>query len=295
MANEDSEASRGFVPHLVSVIIPSYNRYDHLLRAVHSVKSQSYPLVEIIVVNDASTDPNYYQRLEGVHMIHLAQNSGGCPGTVRNYGVRFSSGEYVAFLDDDDVWKSEKLTVQISSLNAAHKAETRHLMCCSVASVFHDNSETCGNLLLCDDKKTQLVPKDYATLPEVLKFDDMEITNPVITSSVVLHRDLIELLPHLFSNSRYAQDWGLWKRCSQLTGCVLVKEPLVVLDTSLIDRSTNRWYSRQAILHLVERASISDATEVCTTTTTATSTTTPVISVSKTRIHSLIAGFAGIQ
>jgi GT2 family glycosyltransferase len=76
----------------VSVIIPTYNRFEYLQNAIASVKNQTYKNIEIIVVNDNSSQPDYYtQKLEGVTMIHLDQNSRvkkgyPCAGYVRNQG-----------------------------------------------------------------------------------------------------------------------------------------------------------------------------------------------------------------
>ncbi len=100
---------------LVSVIIPTYNREAELQRAVDSVLAQDYPELEIIVVDDASTravtlDLTPAAR-ELLRWVALATNSGGA--TARNAGIDAARGEVVAFLDSDDVWTSDKLTLQI--------------------------------------------------------------------------------------------------------------------------------------------------------------------------------------
>lgn len=111
-------------PGRVSVIIASHDRYDLLMESIESVKRQTYEDFEIIVVNDASVDERYYALIEDVMMIHLPYNIGR-PGLVRNVGIAAASGEFVAFLDDDDVWLPHKLATQLSAM----KAEGANISC----------------------------------------------------------------------------------------------------------------------------------------------------------------------
>ena len=86
----------------VSVIIPTYNRFKYLLNTIKSVKEQSYPNIEIIVVNDKSIQKEYYDydwESNNIKMIHLEKNSKEifgypCAGYVRNKGIELSSGKY---------------------------------------------------------------------------------------------------------------------------------------------------------------------------------------------------------
>lgn len=100
---------------LISVIIPTYNREKLIERAVRSVLNQSYSKLEVIVVDDGSTDqtetivkgiPD-----ERVHFYKLSQNGGA--GHARNEGVKLSNGEIIAFHDSDDEWRPEKLQRQM--------------------------------------------------------------------------------------------------------------------------------------------------------------------------------------
>jgi glycosyltransferase involved in cell wall biosynthesis len=104
----------------VSVIIPTYNRRMALLRAIQSVLDQTFKDYEIIVVNDHSTDDTEHYlstlQVKDLHQIHLDRNNGG--GFARNQGIDRSSGDYIAFLDDDDAWEPTKLEEQMTLLSS---------------------------------------------------------------------------------------------------------------------------------------------------------------------------------
>ena len=100
---------------LISVIIPSYNRFQFLTNALDSVINQTYQNLEIIIINDGSSEKEYYESSfeERIKLIHLKENqtrlNGFGPGSIRNFGINEAKGKYIAFLDDDDLWLPNKL------------------------------------------------------------------------------------------------------------------------------------------------------------------------------------------
>ncbi|MEO0557087.1 MAG: glycosyltransferase family A protein [Bacteroidota bacterium] len=110
---------------LVSVIIPVYNGERFIAEAVESVLAQTYPHVELVVVDDGSTDASasIVERYEGVRLIRQ-ENQGD--GVARNRGVEESTGELLAFLDADDRWRPEKLTLQVAYM--ADNPEAGHVL-----------------------------------------------------------------------------------------------------------------------------------------------------------------------
>ena len=97
----------------VSVVIPSYNYGRYLAAAIESVLAQTYSNVEVIVVDDGSTDDSAeVLRRYGDRLRCLRQPNGGV-SAARNHGIRESSGEFIAFLDADDLWHPEKLERQL--------------------------------------------------------------------------------------------------------------------------------------------------------------------------------------
>jgi glycosyltransferase involved in cell wall biosynthesis len=103
---------------LVSVIIPAYNAADLLDEGIQSVRRQEHRPLEIIVVDDGSTDQTpAVARQAGPEVRYLAQANAG-PGAARNRGIAAAAGELIGFLDDDDLWSADKLAVQVAMLRA---------------------------------------------------------------------------------------------------------------------------------------------------------------------------------
>lgn len=104
---------------LVSVIIPTYNRGQLILDSVNSVLNQTYKNIELIVVDDCSTDGTK-EIIESIKdfrikYIKLGKKSGAC--VARNKGIEKSTGEFIAFNDSDDLWLPEKINSQLDFLN----------------------------------------------------------------------------------------------------------------------------------------------------------------------------------
>jgi glycosyltransferase involved in cell wall biosynthesis len=107
------------MPGLVSVLIPTYNRAYCLCRAIDSALAQTYPHLEVLVVDDGSTDatPELVRSAYGSdpRVRYLPKPNGGV-SSARNHALREARGDFVAFLDSDDVWKPWKLQAQIACL-----------------------------------------------------------------------------------------------------------------------------------------------------------------------------------
>lgn len=110
---------------VVSVIIPTYNRAERLHVSVESVIAQTHRPIELLVIDDGSTDdtPAAMNRLEaqaraaGLTTVFVRKENGGC-ASARNVGLERATGEWIAFLDDDDRWLPEKTEKQLARLAA---------------------------------------------------------------------------------------------------------------------------------------------------------------------------------
>lgn len=108
---------------LVSIIIPTFNAQAHIAETIQSVFEQTHQCWELIVVDDCSKDDTEQVVQELIadepraRLIRLADNSGG-PATPRNVGIKHARGEFLAFLDADDIWCNEKLKSQLAFMTA---------------------------------------------------------------------------------------------------------------------------------------------------------------------------------
>tara|TARA_B110000483_G_scaffold99364_1_gene121844 strand:+ start:10474 stop:11268 length:795 start_codon:yes stop_codon:yes gene_type:complete len=168
---------------LVSVVIPVYNADAYIKKTIESVQLQTIKDIEILVIDDCSTDDSVNICLElastdlRIKVFKSALNF-GCPGGPRNIGVANSSGKWVAFLDADDIWHRQKLEVQLAVLKAS-------------------NLQFCSSLL-----KKFKVDSDYSTTNEVTSSDfkivsymSQMFNYQTPTSSVILERSLAQSEP----------------------------------------------------------------------------------------------------
>ena len=233
----------------VSVIIPTYNRFEYVLNAIESVKNQTYKDVEVIVVNDCSTQQEYYTdhpQLMGdnVFLTNLPKNSRDVFGIVspgghaRNIGMMLASGDYIAFLDDDDYWLPEKLEKQISQMEA-HDCK----ISCTEALFGHGvyDSEKKYKRWHLDHywqtlkrkkfrRRQSMLYRMYENEVNIWGTDEIHAWNCTCGgSSIVMHKSLIEEAGY-FPIMSFADDWAYWKKIIQYSNCVALKEALVYID-----------------------------------------------------------------
>lgn len=122
---------------LVSVVVPVYNGASFLGECLQSLLAQDYPAVEIVVVDDGSTDqsPAIAERFRAVRVLRRAHEG---LGPTRNAGIAAATGPLIGFCDADDVWKPEKTRIQVDYLRAHPEVD---LVLCRQDTVFEDGAE----------------------------------------------------------------------------------------------------------------------------------------------------------
>lgn len=137
---------------LVSVIITAYNRTEFLEAAIESVKKQSYGNIEILVIDDGSATDAIEQlcfRIGGVK--YLRKENGGI-SSARNYGLDNAKGDYLAFLDDDDLYKPHRVEVQLQAFKAYPDVGLVH----SAAEVIDAQGKPTGQIIGASKNKAHL-------------------------------------------------------------------------------------------------------------------------------------------
>jgi glycosyltransferase involved in cell wall biosynthesis len=128
---------------LISVVIPTYNRADFIANTINSVLNQTYQNIEILVVDDASTDQteSAVQALNDprIKYIRLPENTSGTK--PRNTGILESRGRYIALLDSDDEWLPDKLQKQLHFINQ-NAANEENIICFTGLILKSDNGES---------------------------------------------------------------------------------------------------------------------------------------------------------
>lgn len=199
-----------------SVIIPTYNRSKFLTDTINSVLNQTIEDLEVIVCDDGSTD-NSKQVVEKIAKLDkrvrwLPGKHAGRPAPARNRGIKEAKGEWIAFLDDDDTWISDKLEKQLQ-----YAENNNYSFVC-----------TNGFRKIGDDIKDNLLKVDEKSF----NFETLIKTNYVINSSVIVKKSLLEKVS-LVPESKYmkaVEDYGLWLRIALKEKIGYLNEPLVVYN-----------------------------------------------------------------
>lgn len=188
----------------VSAVIPAYNALPDVLEAVESVLAQRLPAAEVIVVDDRSSDGTGDALRERFgDRIRVLRGHFGSASAARNAGWRAAGGEWIAFLDADDLWTPDKLEVAFARLAAAPHADW----------YFSD-----GSVEWLDGRRHPSLLSLYADLEEPYcgsPVAELCEVNFILTSSVLARRSALEALGGFDESLSHAEDVDLWIRLSR--------------------------------------------------------------------------------
>lgn len=194
---------------LVSVVIPAYNCANYIRESVQSVLSQDYPSIEVIVVDDGSTDGTDRVLSEMGTSIRVVRQTNGGPAKARNRGVAHANGEFIAFLDGDDVWLPGKLRTQMEYFADHPEVD----ICFTRFSLWHPRAD-----------KTFPAPMDFADyipgcgIDEACSgwlYTDLLLDSVICIITVVLRKSVFEHLNGFDETLRVGEDYHFWLRSSR--------------------------------------------------------------------------------
>lgn len=192
---------------LISVVIPTFNSEIFIRETINSVLNQTYQNFEIIIIDDESTDntvsilkefSNKYNRIKYFQIPHA-----GRPSVPRNYGTEKSNGEFIAFLDADDIWVKNKLEIQLKEF----EKNPKNILVYSMSVTFRD---------------VNLFSANYEVLPLLYKVcrtkqDFITKGNSITCSSVLLKKEYFKKVNGFDEDPKLqVEDYDLWIRLSEL-------------------------------------------------------------------------------
>ncbi len=199
----------------VSVIIPCYQAAGHIRESLESALAQSFGNFEVIVINDGSPDTEALeQALEPYQprITYLKQSNGG-PSAARNLGIRHARGQFLAFLDSDDIWMSEYLAVQMKLVEAEPSLD---VVFCDAAYFGDPGFEDKTFMQVCPSTG----PVSFASL--------LVETTQLATSGTIAQRSRVLEAGWFDENFRCAEDHDLWLRMA-FQGCRFTYQRKVLL------------------------------------------------------------------
>jgi len=205
---------------LISVVIPCYNARAYVAAAIRSVLAQDWPDLEIVLVDDGSSDQSAELIRENFPGIRLVQQANAGVAAARNNGIAQARGEWIAFLDADDIWLPGKLRAQMALLGATPGARMSYTAWQVWASLdpapspdyFVELASRSGNQALWTGASGWIYPQ--------LLLDCV-----VWTSTVLAHRSVFAEVGRFDNTLRIGEDWDLWLRASRITPILRVSVP----------------------------------------------------------------------
>ncbi len=234
----------------ISVIIPSYNRYDYLGRAIHSVMRQTHPCAEIIIIDDGSTDdskklidtikPGY-----GIALRYYYQANKG-PAAARNLGIRKARYPLLAFLDSDDHWYKKKLSLQFKAMEQNPSY-----------SISHTRERWLRRGEHLNQKKIH-IPQHGNIFSHCLQLCAVGM------STVMVKRALFETVGFFNESLPCCEDYDFWLRVSARYSFFLLDEALTVKEGGRDDQVSQQYrvgmdsFRIKALVDLLETVALSE-------------------------------------
>lgn len=197
---------------LISVVVPTYKRAHFLRRAIANIQRQTYSNVEIVVIDDASPDDtaSVVEAIAEPRLRYIRHDRNQGPSAARNTGITAALGDYIAFMDDDDEWRKDKLEKQLEMMKHYDA-----VVCLGIMNGYPHRLHTRAQITLEDLKRGGFNPSSLLAKTPVLR-------------EVMFDERL-----------RIGEDWDAFIRIAQRYSLGWVGEPLLIYNDGPHARATN--------------------------------------------------------
>jgi len=214
---------------LVSVVIPTYNRAQQTIAAIKSVLAQTYPNLEVIVVDDGSSDDSrevierfIRQKANRPHPLFLLSQANQGASVARNTGIEKACGEYIAFLDSDDVWLPEKVEWQLQALR---QLKDKSSVCFTDAQLVNSSGMDVSSFQMHGRRYEQTIGIDRNAAHLLA-----ESFSGFWVSSLLVRADLIRKIGGFNPDISFVEDRDLHFRLSLVSSIAYVNKQLIRTD-----------------------------------------------------------------
>lgn len=195
----------------VSVVIPAYNAMKYLPETLDSALAQTFKDFEVILVNDGSRDgiENWATQIADPRVKFITQQNRGT-GAARNAGIRQAEGEYIAFLDADDLWHPTKLEKQVQVFNDRPEVGLVYTWVSTI------------------NEKGSFTGRIFTGEKEGSVWQSLFVSNFIVSgSTAIVRRDCLAILGGFDETVAIVEDWEMWLRIATRYSFALIREPLV--------------------------------------------------------------------
>ena len=220
----------------VSVIIPTYKHRQYVTQAVESVLAQTYKNFEIIVVDDGSTDGTQDILAPFLDRIHYIYQSNQGLSAARNTGIHSSQGQYIAFLDADDLWLPEKLSLQVEKLDSNPEI-----------GLVYSNMQYLNNSKILPKTAFEINPPQKGKV-----FNKLFKWNFITMPTVVVRRSSFFERVWFNTSLTSCEDYDAWLRFSIDHTFDYIDQPLAIYRTGSGHMSSNRIRMQENIIKIKE-------------------------------------------
>ena len=224
---------------LVSVILPTFNRADFIANSVKSLISQTYKNLEIIIVDDGSTDDteNIIKNFKDERIKYIKLNENHGANYARNTGLKIAQGQFITFVDSDDEFKDVKIEEELKILS---QNESTGL----IYSWFY----RCHNEDVKEEYKLSLEPKFGGNI-----FNELLYKNVIGNPSPLIRKECFDKVGKFDENMQSCQDWEMWIRISKDYNIEYLDKPLMKTTIHVSQISSNIGYKIQGMEYIYKK------------------------------------------